>query len=96
MFYFGKDRTRVVSFRSAGIGPLSAFTISAFTCFSSHAIGQTFPVGTHLPVAVFGLLPVLPVTINPRIEHSRRGGRRPGFFGLITGKAPESYRVFSL
>ncbi len=73
-----------MTLRAVIIGLLLAFGISTFTYFNDHIIRQTYLIGNHFPIAVFGFLLLLVMVINPIIKKLRGGvGLRPREFGVV-------------
>jgi hypothetical protein len=68
-----------LTLRSLFIGLLLAFGISVFTYFNDHVIRQTYLIGNHFPVAVFGPLIALLLLLNPVL-------RRLGLKNVLSGK----------
>lgn len=68
-----------MTFRAVCTGLLLALGISLFTYFNDHIIRQTYIIGNHLPVAVFGPLIFLLILVNPLM-------RRLGIQRTISGR----------
>ncbi len=54
-----------MTFRALFIGLLLALGISTFTYFNDHIIRQTYIIGNHFPIAVFGPLLLVLLLLNP-------------------------------
>lgn len=66
------------------LGLLLGLAISCFTYFNDWYIRQTFLTGNHLPIAVFGVMVVLLLGINPLLRRIRESiCLSPGQLGLI-------------
>ncbi|MEX2388321.1 MAG: DUF6785 family protein, partial [Phycisphaeraceae bacterium] len=90
--------------RSLLLGLALGLFISSFTFFNDHVIGQTFFTGNHLPAAVFGVMLVVLLAINPLLRVGGRGWPlRPGELAIIVAMGlavcawPGSnlYRIFT-
>lgn len=57
--------------RSAILGVLLGLFVSTFTYFNDQVIRQTFFVGNHLPISVFGFLVVIVLLVNPLLRRIR-------------------------
>lgn len=73
-----------MTLRAVIIGLLLAFGISSFTYFNDHIIRQTYLIGNHFPIGVFGFLILLVMVVNPIIKRVRGGiGLKTREFGVI-------------
>jgi hypothetical protein len=76
-----------MTFRALLLGVLLGLTIAGITYFNDAVIRQTFLVGNHLPVGIFGVLLLLLLGINPLLGRLSGGDSgavlRPAEFAVI-------------